>query len=125
VILTTESSLQRNYGLVDRDLARRALLTALYDPRKHILPWFQALADAERGDGRAMFETSRRKDALFRCGGGSVINPDIKLMELEDAISCSDASPVKPNIVELMEVQMNLRNMSEFAEFWVMNVRCR
>jgi len=46
------------------------------------------------------------------------------LMELEDAIACSDADPVEADEKKLREVQEKLRADSEFAEFWVMNVRC-
>jgi len=125
-----------NYGIVDRALARRVLFTALYEPRRGMLAWFAAMVDAEHGDGRAMYDISDKQDPLFRCpcnsssGDGQGEAEDegdpmgYRSMELEDAIACSDAGEVEADEAKLRDVQKRLRDQSEFAEFWVMNIRC-
>lgn len=133
IIAPTEGG-KLNYGIVDRDLARQKLFTALYKPRRDMLPWFEAVRDLERGNGTKMLSISDKTDALFRCDCGSNDGNgngndgkrafEIRI-ETETAIACSDADVVRQDVGLLKEVHEGLRKDSEFAEFWLVSLMCR
>lgn len=113
------------YGLVDRDVARKALFEAIYKPREKMLPWFEALADVENGDGRAMLEIAGKTDSLFRCSCGGLKSAYENNIGVETAISCSDASVVEPNVDELKVLLKKIRGNSKFGELWLTSLMCR
>jgi len=124
-----------NYGLVDREMARKTLYRSLFDPRKDMLPWFDAIRDLEAGDGKRMFELSGRKESLLRCERcdskekrqkGRVENVDT--VEMMMAIACSDAEVVNPTryLERVKDVNRRVgRSLAfGFGNFWMEGVMC-
>jgi hypothetical protein len=117
-----------NYGLLTLTLARLALFTGLYKPRRDLIPWFRALVDVSNGDGKEMYELSQRKEALFRCDCSSSSSRERGIdneMEIAAAIACSDAVPLTGGKEEVREIQERLQRDSSFGEFWITNAMCR
>jgi hypothetical protein len=121
------NELGENYGLLTHTLARHALFTGLYKPRRDLIPWFRALLAASNRDGREMYEMSQRKEALFRCDCSSSSRERglESETELTAAIACSDAVPFTGEMEEIRKVQERLQRDSMFGVFWSLGVLCR
>jgi hypothetical protein len=107
-----------NYGILTSEIARRALLVALYNPRQDALPWFRALLAISKGDGREMFEIAQRVPGVTTERARSMV-------DLETAIACSDAPPLGDGVEEVMGFYEEMAKTSQFSDLWLKNAMCR
>ncbi|KZT36575.1 hypothetical protein SISSUDRAFT_1049722 [Sistotremastrum suecicum HHB10207 ss-3] len=108
-----------NYGVVDYKLAWNAVFRVLYSPYKAFPGLASALADIEKGDGRALYRLGKKPENSFECQCGDGPQPELQVMETTLAVACGDGEDVTgENLKDLERFYEELSEMSSFANVW-------
>jgi hypothetical protein len=120
---------RRSYGLVDYRLLRQLLLGfvyAPYGPRMTAHKLSVALAAAEAGDGRPLWDLSRGIQAQFHCRPCNDHEEPVPGQSIEAAvaITCGEADAVDDTFDELQSRFAKAVNISSFAELIYLRLFC-
>ncbi|KZT32331.1 hypothetical protein SISSUDRAFT_552490 [Sistotremastrum suecicum HHB10207 ss-3] len=110
-----------NYGVLDWDMTWKALFFRLYSPFTGLPPFFAALADLEKGDGKALYRLAKSPDASFECKcDGKRVLPSPYNIETLLPIACSDGDDVSGEDIPALENFFEeMSKLSIFANAWM------
>lgn len=115
------------YGTVDYSMLRQVIMSSLTSPYDSFPALAQALAALEKGDGGPMLQMGASGEQLqCDCPGNNDAISGVLGLEAQDAISCTDGTPVEDGLDQLQAFyEETAKKYSSFADVWVSHrVRC-
>ena len=115
-----------DYGVVTYRLALSAVFDFLYSPYKNnsaaILA--TALAAAEHGDGKPLWDLMKSGVTQFRCQCPNSPEPSQSPAGLTAAIACGDGAALNESPEDLQDWYDKVGRDSQFAPLWQMHATC-
>lgn len=112
-------------AIVDYSVARQVIFSTLYESHKHGAKLMQSLAELERGNAFAIYNSSAKRElnGLMTCSCGEPAPFDI-FYDRSTAISCGDAEDRGETLEDLRVAYEEMAQMSSFADVWPERMYC-
>lgn len=107
---------KKSYGLLDYNMIRSAIFSALYSPYASFVGLAEDLAALATGDGSGIFDKATLPPYQCDCDGSEHLFDHLR--DAGAAIACNDGDDVPGDLESTKEYYEMLSNASSWADKW-------
>ncbi|KAF9475282.1 hypothetical protein BDN70DRAFT_898293 [Pholiota conissans] len=108
------------YGLLDLDMVRSSLFTALYSPYAAFPTIAQGLAELAAGSGKLLFD--RMNPPLYECTCNTEQRDVASVQDSQAAVMCNDGDDIPDDLKSTEEYYKMMQETSPWGDMWA-NIR--